>query len=106
MSLQTLPLEHQHENIHRLQIALTTNELIKGRANNFGEVTLTASATSTVVSDVRVKSSMVIFLSPRTATAATALATTYISAVADGSFTITHANTADADKNFWYHFHG
>lgn len=106
MTLQTLLTDYPDEKLHRNQIATTVNELTKGRANNFGNVTLTASATSTVVADARIKSSMVVFLSPRTANAAGAWGTTYISAVADGSFTITHANAATLDRDFWYHFHG
>jgi hypothetical protein len=106
MSLQILRPDLPDKEMLSFLMATTINEHTKGRANNFGEVTLTASATSTTVADVRVKSSMVIFLSPRSATAAVATGNAYISAVTDGSFTITHANTADADKNFWYHFHG
>jgi hypothetical protein len=44
----------------------------------------------------------VILLSPTTANAAAALATTYVSAVTQGSFTLTHANNAQTDKTFGY----
>lgn len=98
MSIQILPGNSQVER--------TVNELLKGRANNVGEVTLTASVTSTDVTDTRIRSTMKIFLSPRTANAAAALTNVYVSAVADGSFTLTHSSAASVDRTFDYVFHG
>lgn len=98
MSIQVLPGSDQVER--------TINELLKGRANNVGEVTLEASATTTATTDTRILSQMKIVLSPRTANAAAALTNVYISAVADGSFTLTHANNAQTDRTFDYIIHG
>lgn len=67
-----------------------------------GTVTLTANATSTTLSDPRITPSSVILLMPTTANAAGAIATTYIGSSAIGSATITHANTATADRTFKY----
>lgn len=89
-----------------LQIATTTNELLKGRANNVGEVTLTVSATTTTIEDIRIKQTMTAVLIPRTANAAAALANVYISAVADGSITLTHSSAVSADRTFDYVLHG
>jgi len=89
-----------------LQAISTINELLKGRANNVGEVTLTENATTTTTTDTRIKSQMMIFLSPRTANAAAALTNVYVSAVADGSFELTHANAATVDRTFDYVIHG
>lgn len=89
-----------------LQIATTTNELLKGRANNVGEVTLDANVTTTTLSDIRIKQTMTAVLIPRTANAAAAMTNVYISAVADGSITLTHANTATTDRTFDYVLHG
>lgn len=75
-------------------------ELIKGRGNFVGSVTLTANAAATVVSFENCSAASKVFLSPRTANAAAAVPTTYISAIAQGSFTITHANDAQVDKTF------
>lgn len=88
------------------QTERTINELLKGRANNVGEVTLTANDTTTTTTDTRIKSQMKIFLSPTTANAAAALTNVYVSAVADGSFTLTHSNTATVDRTFDYVVHG
>jgi hypothetical protein len=89
-----------------IQIATTINEVLKGRANNVGDVTLTANATTTTISDIRIKLSMTAVLIPRTANAAAAMTNVYISAVADGSITLTHSNTATVDRTFDYILHG
>jgi hypothetical protein len=84
------------------RVNTTINRIIDGRTENYGQVTLTAGATSTTVatSGLAVSENSVIALSPRTANAAAALATTYVSAVANGSFTLTHANNAQTDRTF------
>ncbi len=43
-----------------------------------------------------------VFLAAKTANAAAALATSYVSAVANGAFTITHANNAQIDRTFGF----
>lgn len=98
MSINVLPGETQVER--------TINEILKGRANNVGEVTLDASVTTSTVVDTRIKSQMIVFLVPRTANAAAALTNVYVSTVADGSFTLTHSSTATTDRTYDYVFHG
>ncbi len=72
-------------------------QLVRGRSNAVGQVRLFADATSTTVfvpSTVSARST--IKLTPRTAAAAAAVPTTYISDVDNGAFTITHeVSTAD-----------
>ena len=87
-------------------IVETINTLLRGRANNVGEVTLTDSVTTTTVTDTRIKTQMKVYLAPRTANAAAALTNVYISSVDDGSFTLTHASAASTDRTFDYVFHG
>ncbi len=77
-------------------------QLIEGRSNAVGTVTLTANAATTVVSSEVIGASSIPLLMPTTANAAAALATTYVSARAAGSFTLTHANNAQVDKTFYY----
>jgi hypothetical protein len=43
-----------------------------------------------------------VLLMPKTANAAAALASTYVTATAPGTFTLTHANTASTDRTFGY----
>lgn len=87
---------------HRMAISAAVNELLKGRANNTGVVTLRANQTTTTVIDNLFNSDMVPLLMPASANAASALATTYLSVRANGQFTLTHANTATADRTFLY----
>lgn len=75
-------------------------QLLQGRGNFKGSVTLTAGATTKVVSFLNCSQDSGVFLSPRTANAAAALPTTYISSVGQGTFTITHANNAQTDRTF------
>ncbi len=72
----------------------------KGRSNATGVVSLTAGQTTTVVSAPNCAADSVIQLTAKTANAAGALATTYVSAVANGSFTLTHANAGTTDRTF------
>lgn len=77
-------------------------QLVEGRHNATGTVKLTASATTTIVSHPNCSKGSVPLLSPMTANAAAAISTTYISAVNQGSFTITHASAASTDRDFRY----
>jgi hypothetical protein len=77
-------------------------DLIEGRSNATGLVTLTANATTTTVSKATINANAGLFLFPRTANAAAALATTHVSSVAAGSFVLTHANNAQTDRHFHY----
>jgi hypothetical protein len=65
-------------------------------------VTLTENATSTTLTDARIRYDSPIILVPTTSNAAGALATTYISesSRANGSAVITHANNAQTDRTF------
>jgi hypothetical protein len=86
------------------RICAAINQLAQGRSNAVGTVTLTASAATTVTTAVNCGAGSVVLLSPKTANAAAELGagTAYISAVANSSFTITHANNAQADRTFGY----
>lgn len=87
-------------------LARTINELLKGRANNTGTVTLTAGTTTTTVTNNVFQSTSVPVLMPTTANAAGALATTYVSSRTTGSFVLTHANAGSTDRSFLYLFWG
>lgn len=92
----------QREEKDLTKFALAVQQLAAGRSNAVGECTLTASDTSTVVTAVNCGPESVVLLSPLTANAAAAVATTYVSAVAAGSFTLTHANNSQTDKTFGF----
>jgi hypothetical protein len=82
------------------QQALVTNQTLLGKTNNTLAVALRAGFTTTVVADPRIDSTSVFVFDPRTANARAALFSAYVSAVANGTMTITHTNTATTDRNF------
>lgn len=82
-------------------------ELIEGRSNAIGTVTLTAGATSTVVAKGTVNANAGVFLFPATASAAASVATTYATITpGGGSFVVTHTSDAATDRTFHYLVNG
>ena len=83
-------------------------QLSAGRSNSVGKVTLKANVTSTTVSDPNCAVGTVPLLTPTTADAAAAIATTFIpvASIANGSFVIDHASAASTDRTFLYALHG
>ena len=101
MELRDAPRVFSDDVEHRRLIAEALNRglfVLRSRGN----FTLTAGATSTVVSDAGATRGCVVLFSPETANAAAALATTYKSASTNGQFTITHANAVSTDRTFGY----
>lgn len=97
MAIQLLPEE---TSVRRIVQAII--ELVTGRQNSVGDVTLTAGAASTVVPFPNCSKDCRVFLFPQTANAAAALATTFIlrANIVQKQFTITHANNGQTDKTF------
>lgn len=79
---------------------MAIRQLAEGRGNVSGTVTLTAGATTTVVTHPAIGRDAAIVLDARTANAAAALGTTYVSAQDSGTFTLTHANAGTVDRTF------
>lgn len=82
--------------------AFGQQQLAQGRSNAVGVCTLRASQTTTTVTAQNCGADSKVFLSPTTANAAAALATTYVSSVSAGSFVLTHASNVQADKTFGF----
>lgn len=89
---------------HRRRLADVANSLRDGKINSVGDVTLTQSATSTVVTDLRVGPNSYIDFMPVTANAATekASGSMYVSSRGKQTFTITHQSLAQSDLDFVY----
>lgn len=88
-------------------VATAVNQALKGKINAVGSVTLTPSATVTVVNEPLVGSSSIVLLMPQTAHAAADLAggALYIAPadyVSGASFKITHASNSQTDRSFGY----
>jgi hypothetical protein len=90
------------------KIVLAIQQLAAGRSNAVGTVTLTSGAASTVVMDKNCAVGSTPLLTPTTPNAASEVGngTMHVSAVANGSFTITHANSATTGRSFRYALQG
>lgn len=89
--------------------ARAIQQLASGRSNAVGTVTLAvAPATSTTVVDGNCGDSTVPILTPTTANAAAAQATTYVptATITNGSFVIQHSSSAASDRKFLYALQG
>lgn len=87
-----------------LNLSGSAHVMITPMAEDFpkkGTVTLTASSTSTVVTDANCTASNEVLLIPKTAHAAASLPTIYVT-TASGQFTISHASNSYTDKEFSY----
>lgn len=90
------------------RIVTAIRELWEGRSHGFGTFTLTADDTTTTVAAPNCSALSQILFSPKTANAAAEIAAggMYISAVAQGQFTVTHANDSGTDRTFAYRIAG
>ena len=86
------------------KIAAVVHQLLQGRINSTGLVTLTANAATTVVSAPTCGAGSKVFLFPKTANAAAEIGagTMYIldANIIAGQFTVTHANNAQVDRSY------
>ena len=85
-------------------IVNAVRQLMQGRSNAAGSVTLAPSAAATTVTAPNCAPGAQVFLFPRTAQAAAELAAggCFVSAVTSGAFTVTHANNPQTDRTFSY----
>lgn len=86
------------------EVATIVNNILDGKINATGTVTLTASAASTAVTEDRAGATSVILFMPTTANAAAEQAAggMYVSSRGKQTFTITHANNAQTDRTYDY----
>lgn len=96
-----VPVDKASDVEHRRDLARAVNGLLRGERNATGQVTLTASSTTSTISDSRITADTVAILMPLTAHAAAAVAGLWQTAAA-GAITLTHASTADVDKTFYF----
>lgn len=79
-------------------------KLRRGKIECVVELTLTANAASTVLTDERLSVQSAVFFDPKTANAAAELAAGTLYALTanrgTGSWTLTHANNAQTDRNY------
>ena len=98
MSFPTVRIDETE--LRRSNIVL--RNVVEGKTNNTGVVTLTPNVATTVVTDQRAGAESTISFMQKTANAAAELATMYVSSQGKQTFTITHANNALNDRTFRY----
>jgi hypothetical protein len=84
------------------KVAEVVNQILDGKINSIGSVTLTASSATTTLTDLRIGVTSKIFFSPTTANAATATANLRVTATGKQTATLTHANNSQTDRAFDY----
>jgi hypothetical protein len=86
------------------KIVLALQQLAAGRSNAVGSVTLATGSATTIVAAENCAPGSTPILTPASASAAAEIGngTMHVSAVANGSFTITHANSATPGRSFLY----
>ena len=82
------------------------NNLMVGRSNNTGTITLTANSATSTLTDPRLGPKSVITFMPTTANGATATGNLYVSARGKQTATLTHTNNAEVDRSFSYAIQG
>ena len=101
-----VPRESTDERRHRTQIATRVNQMLVGKINNVGDLTLAANSAATILRDPRLSPRSTLQFDPMTANAAAELyaGTMYITEAnrQTGAFTITHANAVSTDRTFRY----
>lgn len=81
-------------------VATVVNLAMRGKVNATTALTLTPNVTATALTDGRIGPDTFIGLAPLSVTAANALSTTFVSERHKGGATLTHANSASADRSF------
>tara|TARA_R100001591_G_scaffold2176_1_gene5425 strand:+ start:22 stop:348 length:327 start_codon:yes stop_codon:yes gene_type:complete len=94
----TMPDQAQHLRL----VSTTLNNVMDGKINSTGEITLRASQTTTTLEDARIGGDSVIVFMPTTANGKTAENDLFVSARASGTATLTHASSSNNDQNFAY----
>ena len=86
------------------KIVLALQHLAAGRSNAVGSVTLATGSATTTVTTANCAQGSTPILTPASAGAAAEVGngTMYVSSVTNGSFTITHANSATTGRTFVY----
>ena len=96
------PIVNPMADEHRKQIAIVLNNSLDGKLNSTGSITLTASATTTVLADRRLGIDSVISFMPTTANASAGITSLYVSSQGKQTATLTHANNGQTDRTYKY----
>ena len=97
---------HPNEAEHRRELASGLQNILDGKINTVGTITLTASATTTNITASQIGADTIAVLVPTTANASAEIGAgtiyqTYANA-ANGTIVINHANNSQSDRTFVY----
>lgn len=76
--------------------------VLLGKMNVHGELTLAANSATTTLNDVRIGSGSVLLFMPTSANAAAGLTALYVTGRGTGTCTLNHANNAQTDRTYDY----
>jgi hypothetical protein len=98
-----VPLDHEEEEEHRRILSEAVNNILEGKINPLGSVTLTANSTTTTMTDRRIGPNSVIIFMPTTANAKSEGAP-WVSARAttENTCTLNHSSNSALDLAFDY----
>ena len=99
---RNVPLEWADPADHRRLIAESVNDILGGKINSLGDLTLTEDSATTTLTDSRIGPDSFIGFMATTANGAIALQTMYVSARGKQTATITHTNNSQTDRTFRY----
>lgn len=103
---KNLPLTwHDATQFYRLIVTTINGIMNGGWSNAKGEVTLTASATTTTITHLQISQESVFNFEATSSDAAEALPSLFVSSKANGSAVITH-NSRETTRTFNYSFQG
>jgi len=97
----TPPLDWPNPDEHRRKLAEVLTGVMDGKINATGTVTLTASTSTTTLTDERIGTGSIILFMPTTENAAGEIGM-YVSARGKKTATITHASMSQTDRTFAY----
>ena len=97
-----VPLSMPDQAQHLRLVSTTLNNVMDGKINSTGEITLRASQTTTTLEDARIGGDSVIVFMPITANGKTAENDLFVSARQSGQATLNHASSGNTDQNFAY----
>jgi len=101
-STDLLPSQWYDDKDFLRKVSLSVNNILRGKTNNTGSVTLTESSATTTFTDIRIGINSVIVLQPTTANASAEIGagTIYFDDPGKGTIVINHANNAQTDRIF------
>ncbi len=98
-SFPTVPLSIPNTEQHLRLVSTSLNNTINGKLNSTGEITLTNSSTTSVLTDARIGGNSVILLMPITNNAANA--NIHFTNIGDGTATLNHGS-GSSTRTFKY----